>query len=242
MRALLLATVAFPLPALAAPYCEPPENLRAIVNYCDENPAYAAAARVCRDKFRELVREKNAEIQGVLDLDLRRREGDEQDKNFQTTQAVLASAEATLALLIAQGKASHNEIDVYAGDLVLPIYAAYEEDYSLDPWAESTQKIFREKNCYGEPAEDLDAVRKELRELIGDLERTKAKALSLHGLSNFREGNLGGRAGAAKTAGESGPQRKLAAVKKKKKAGQSGITGVETAQRKEMESRRVMAR
>lgn len=221
----------------AGSLCEPIENMRVLVNYCDENPAYVAPAKICRDHFRALVKAKNAEINAVLSKDIKNRKGNQQEADFQTTQTVLSSAEATLSLLIANGKQTYNEIEAYGADFVLPIYEAYPEDYNLDPDSAQAQKIFREKNCYGEPMEDLDAMKNELRETIEDLERTKARAVALHNVSGFKEANLNGLN--ARAAATKASSRATASVHRgKNRIGASTVTGVEQDKLKRREAAR----
>lgn len=216
----------FPASVFANPLCEPLESVRSRVNYCDENLSYVAPARSCRDKYLALVKERNAEVGKALSLDVKNRKGDEQEADFQTTQTVLATARDTLNELITSGKQTLAEIEAYAGDFVLPIYDGYEEDYNLDPAAESTQKIFREKNCYGEPMEDLDGMKNELKQTIAELELTKSKVHRLHDFTREKEGRLDSLSSGVtrKTAGIGSPADKPAR-KKKRKA--STITGVE---------------
>lgn len=234
MRVLPVILALIPLGAVASPICEPIGNLSAQVSYCDENVAYVAPARKCFQAFKALVDAENAKIQKALNEQVNNAKGTEQAEDFATTQAVLASANTTLTNLIDHGKQVHTELEDYAYDLVLPLYDAYPEDYNVDPWSKEGQKMFREKQCYGEPMEDLDAVKAQLRPIIADLEKTKAKVVSLHKTSGIKKTNLDSVnpvSPAGDTVGQ-GSARGPSGVKGKSKNSSSTITGVEENKKK----------
>jgi hypothetical protein len=226
----VLALLLLPAYASAESLCEPLDKLSDQVNYCDENSAYVPMAKQCFQSFKTLVDAENKKIQAVLNQDVKNAKGAEQEADFATTMEVLASADATLSGLLVHGKRVYNEIDDYAEDMVLPIYDAYPEDYKLDPHTPEAQQIFREKECYGEPMEDLDGIKTELRTMISDLEKTKAKAALLNSKSNAKRGKLNSQsavgAGSLKAAGKSGPSVPNISNGDSKKH-ESTITGVE---------------
>lgn len=229
-RYLGILILLFPISVSAKSICESLSSLSAQVNYCDENMAYVPAAKNCFKKYKELVDSENAKIKAVLNKDVKNAKGSEQQADFQTTETVLKSAIKTLDNLLAQGKQTYNEIDAFSEDMVLPIYEAYPEDYELDPKSAQGQKIFREKECYGEPMEDLDKIKTELKDIISDLEKTKAKSSSLQKISNFKEGNLDSLNAIVPKATKNKSSEPMPTGKSKK--GNSTITGIEESKKK----------
>lgn len=225
---LLLALTLLPAAAHADNACEPLAKLTAQVNYCDENVAFVAPARACFDRFKKAVDAENRKIQKTLDAVVKKAKGSAQDEDFATTMAALASADTTLTELIAYGKQAHTEIEDYGYDLVLPIYEAYPEDFDVDPWSNAGQKLFREKECYGEPAQHLDNVRARIRPIVAELEKTQKKVKALHAANSAKKSNLDSvnpNAGAEKTSGQGAAAPAAKSGKAKNKS--STITGVE---------------
>lgn len=223
-----LLLLALPPLSQAAPICEPLENLTQRVNYCDENPTYVEPAKACLQSYKALVDAENARIQSVLNRDVNNASGTQQEVDFQTTQKVLASADATLTSLISQGRQVQTEFNAMTDDFVLPIYEAYPEDYDIDPYSRHGQTVFREKECCGEPMEDFDGMKAELRKILSDLEKTKAKTVALHKTSSFKEANLDSVNPATtgtKNVGNGG--RVPSSIRGKSKNKGSSITGVE---------------
>jgi hypothetical protein len=232
---LLLGPQAGSAAELSTVFCEPLARLNEQVNYCDENHAYVPAAQKCFQDYKAAVDAENAKIQAVLDKEATRAKGAEQETSFQTSQAVLASAMSTLASLLLRGTQVHNEIDDYSQDLVLPIYDAYPEDYDLDPHSAEAQQILREKECYGEPAEDLDAVMADLRKILTDLAKTKEKVAALHKGSVSRDDQLGSLAPTKQGKNKGLGQGSVRVPAGKSKNGASSITGIEESKKKSNE-------
>lgn len=208
--------------------CEPLAKLSAQVNYCDENIGFVGPARACFDKFKKAVDAENRKIQKTLNAVVKGAKGAAQDEDFATTMAALTAADTTLTELIAYGKQAHTEIEDYGYDLVLPIYEAYPEDFDVDPWSKAGQKLFREKECYGEPAQHLDNVKASIRPIVADLEKTQKKVKALHAASSAKKSNLDSvdpNAGAEKTTGQGAGAPAVKGGKSPKK--ESTITGVE---------------
>jgi hypothetical protein len=178
----------FPLSAFAEdPLCEPLKKISAKVNYCDENRFYVPHARKCFKEFKAALDAENAKIKPLLDQQVKETKEKGQDANFHSTEAALQTALATLGKLLIHGKRVYNEIDAYSFDLVLPIYEPYPEDYDLDPDSKEGQEVFREKECYGEPMEDLDKMKADLKKIITELELAKTVSTALSGKTVSQE-------------------------------------------------------
>jgi hypothetical protein len=186
----ILGIITFVSHAGAENACEPLERLSNRVNYCDENIAYVAPARACLEGFLKVVKAENQKIQKTLNAVVKGAKSGAQDEDFATTMATLGSADATLTELIAYGKQTHTDIEEYGYDLVLPIYEAYPEDFNVDPWSQAGQMLFREKECYGEPAQYLDNAKAEIRPVVADLEKTQKTVKALFLASSGKKTNL----------------------------------------------------
>jgi hypothetical protein len=218
--------------ALASDICTPISQIEPQVNYCDQNPAFVGPAQACRDRYKVLVKKKKEEVTANLAKIVKSSNTDAQSGDFKTNQSLLTSTEATLSNLIDQGFEIFDEITDYQDDLVLPIYSAYPEDFKIDPHSAQGKAVFGSKECYSEPIEDLNNAKLEIKNLVVELQKTRAKAQELHALSRGKETNLSGTAGAAASGkGDGGPVR--AAKSGKSSNPPSTITGVDDAKKKD---------
>lgn len=221
-----------PLTAHAGEICTSRAQIEPKVNYCDENSAFVAPAKSCRDQYKAQVQAANAVVSKKLAALSKNANTQAQNGDFQTTQAQLTSTESTLDDLIAKGKEIFFEIDTYQEDFVLPIYAGYEEDFSLDPHSAKGQKVFRDKECYGEPMADLDKAKFEVRSIVKQLQKTKAMAAQLDAATKAQNTNLNSLGTAAvKGTGNGDPVANTKSGNSQN--GQSTITGEEEMKKKD---------
>jgi hypothetical protein len=216
--------------------CTPVAQIEPQVNYCDENPAFVAPAQACRDQYKALVKKTNEEIAANFAKLMRTANAKAQSGDFKTNQDLLASTEATLDSLIDRGFEIFDEMSDYQDDFVLPIYDAYREDFKVDPHTPAGRELFRGKECYAEPMEDIDSVKTELQSMILELEKTEEKAKQLHALSKSKESNLGSMTGkgAGGAAGNGGPGKPVPSGTSTNPP--STITGVDNAKKKDSEA------
>jgi hypothetical protein len=221
--------------AAAPDLCESLAQIEPKVNYCDENPAFVQPAQACRDKFKKIVKMQNEEIAKNFAMILKTTSTNSQSGDYQTTQSLLAGTENSLDALIDEGNEIFAEVGAYEEDFVLPIYEGYEEDFNLDPHSKMGQEVFRSKECYSEPMDDLEAVRTDVLKMVMDLKKTRQETAALKGATKGKQSNLAnlGTAPVKNTVGDGGATTPPAVSAGTNTNGQSSITGVEESEQKD---------
>jgi hypothetical protein len=176
--------------ARAEDLCQSPNALRAKVVYCHENIAYFDAGQACQSEYASLVSREQVRIKKALDAQVRAISNTAQKQDLQESGKVLSSTIKDLDYLIDYGKQVHTELEDYVYELVLPVFED-ENAGGADVDNPGVKAEFRSRECYGPIAVDLEVLQAKLRPVIEDLEKTRAKAVSLAKTTGHYETNLG---------------------------------------------------
>lgn len=199
-------------PARAEDLCEPRESIRRRVTYCHENFEYLDPAQACVAEYKALVASEQKRLKAILDSQLQNNAADAQKANFHVNSLALRSAIDDLDYLLDYGKQVHTELEDYEAEMVLPIYD--EDDESPDMSDEKTVAKFMDRDCFGEPTQELNDLELKLRPDIADLEKTKEAAQALLRSSDDSESRLDVSESGARSLARGRDRRKLPNVAK----------------------------
>jgi len=225
---LALAFLLLPSPqARAEDLCRSLAELRGKVTYCHQNFDYYWAAKACQEEYLGVVKLEQVRIQKALDAQVKAIDNTAQNKDLEESGQVLGNTIEDLDYLIGYGKQVHTEIEDYAYDLVLPVFD--DENASTDLADPAVKAEFMSRECYGDPAKQMEEMQLAIRPVVADLEKMKVAAEALEkrtgeyesGLEASTEGPV-----KARQWGNGAPKavRKPAAGKKHPKS-ESTITG-----------------
>ncbi len=215
----------FSFAATPAAYCESTEKLSDRVTGCVDNEiVFGDAAVACLERF-----EKEAEDAGKLFAKTLVGAGDsaakikKQQGHFAGSEKNYADASAKLLFLIGLGKIALGQVEDYKKNLAAP-----EDVENAQQMGFTTESFLASIPCFDENRQLLDAVAKDFRDKIKELEAARKAAMKMGALAKTSKKNIDRNSsiGAAPVTGEKG-KGSAVPVTKKPMSGKSDITGTE---------------
>jgi hypothetical protein len=190
LRSVVLALLLLPSLAGAEDLCEPRAILHEHVRYCYQNWDFLDPATSCVQEYSNMVSAEQARLQKLLNARIQSvKDNNAQHLDYNTNDQILKTSLDEITYLIDYGKQVHTELEDYQYALILPIYD--DSDLAGDPGTDPDIRArFMDRECYGDPTQQLEDMELRMRPWIDQLEKTKAQLLAMSGVTEKRDSHL----------------------------------------------------